>query len=375
MSSLRKTTAYKLLQAVREAAGRTVPAELRPPEAPGGHTPYTVAASEGPMRVLYYPPTGGSKQKTPIVFVYSLINRWYILDFLPGRSLLEYLTGQGHPCYAVDWGWPGEAERTKTMGDYVVRYIDVAMRTACEREGVEQATLYGYCMGGTMALAYAALRPARIKNVVAMAVPVDFHDSGLLSLWTRSKFFNVDALVDAYGNVPTWLMESGFRMLNPVSNVSKWRDLWKNRDRDGFVDVWRALEHWSSDNVPFPGEVYRQYVRDCYQNNVFHKSEMVIDGERVDLRSIEKPLLCITAKNDHIVPGTSATCLMDIVGSEDKTLFDFPTGHIGLSTSSKSPKKYWPEIHSWLAAHGEGAQHIEPIDHVEAAEHEQEAAL
>lgn len=336
-------------QAMLEAARRVLPVELRGHEAPGGHTPYEVVAARGPMRVLYYAPRGAVRHRTPVLFVYSLINRYYILDFMPGRSLIEYLTGQGHPCYVIDWGVPTIADRFKTWGDYTLGYVGLAMRAVREREGDERVHLYGYCMGGTLALAYAALRPEHVKSFVAMAVPVDFHDDGLLSMWTRPRFFNVDALVDAHGNVPTWLMESGFRFLAPLGNVTKWRDLWENREKEGFVSTWRAMERWSSDNVPFPGEVYRQYIRDCYQKNVFCKSEMVVDGERVDLGRIECPVLLVLASNDHIVPRASAIALEGAVSSTDRKLHELKTGHIGLSTSSKGATCFWPPISAWLA--------------------------
>lgn len=341
---------FQVANAVGDAIGRLVPAEIRGVDAEQGELPFEVVASAGPMRVLYYAPAEDvTPLRTPVVFSYSLINRYYILDFMPGRSLLEYLTGQGHPCYVIDWGVPTLADARKTWEDYAVRYIGLAVRTACQREGVEQAHLYGYCMGGTLALAHAALRPARIKSVVAMAVPVDFHDEGLLSRWTRPSVFNADAVVDAFGNVPTWLMESGFRFLSPLSNVTKWRDVWKNRDNDGFLQTWRRLEKWSSDNVPFPGEVYRQYIRDTYHHNAFCKGEMSVAGERVDLGNITCPVLAVLAEKDHIVPRSSAAALMEVVGAEDKTLMEFRTGHIGLSTSSKAPKAFWPAISGWLA--------------------------
>jgi len=282
-----------------------------------------------------------------VVFAYSLINRYYILDFLPGRSLLETLTARGHPCYVIDWGLAGAGERFKTWEDYTVGYIGLAMRTACALSGVAKAHLYGYCMGGTMALSYAALRPERVATFTAMATPVDFHDSGLLSRWTRPDTFDVDSIVDTFGNVPTWLMEGGFRFLAPIGNLTKWRDLWRNREKEGFVETWRALERWSSDNVPFPGEVYRQYIRDCYQRNALVRGEMRVGGERVDLGRLECPLLMVLAERDHIVPRASSAALLDVVDREP-TVLEFPTGHIGLSTSSRAPTTFWPPISEWL---------------------------
>lgn len=341
----------QIAHALKEATWRLVPTELRGSEREGGALPYEVVCERGPMRVLYYAPRGERRLRTPVVFVYSLINRYYILDFLPGRSLLETLTGRGHPCYVIDWGVAGPGERFKTWADYTLGYIGAAVRTACEREGSAQAHVYGYCMGGTMALSYVALRPERVKTVTAMATPVDFLDGGLLSRWTRPETFNVDSVVDTFGNVPTWLMEGGFRFLAPIGNVTKFRDLWKNREKDGFVDTWRAMERWSSDNVPFPGEVYRQYIRDCYQTNAFIRGEMVVDGARVDLGAITRPLLAVLAQRDHIVPRASAAALLDVVGTKNPTVLEFPTGHIGLSTSGRAAGTFWPPISDWLAGH------------------------
>ncbi len=346
----RRRPVLQVAQAMREALGRVLPTELRGSEPNVGHLPHQVVAERGPMRVLAYAPSGDAPLRTPVVFVYSLINRYYILDLLPGRSLLQAFTERGHPCYVIDWGVPGAADRFKTWADYL-GYIGLAVRTACARERTDAAHVYGYCMGGTLAAAYVALHPERVRTLVAMATPVDFHDEGLLSRWTRPTWFDPDAVVDTWGNVPTWLMESGFRFMAPMSNLTRWRDLWRNREKEGFVDTWRALERWSADNVPFPGEVYRQYIRDCYQQNAFRRGEMVVGGERVDLGRIRQPLLLVLAQNDHIVPRSSAAPLLDLVGSAEREVLELATGHIGLSTSSRAPREFWPPISDWLRDH------------------------
>lgn len=339
----------KIAEAVREAASRIVPAELRGPEASTGRTPHEVVRTHGPTRLLYYSPAGERQHKTPVLFIYSLINKYYILDFMPGRSIIEHFTQQGHACYVIDWGVPGVAEARKTLADYLLTYLGGAIKHICQAEQVDAVTLFGYCMGGMMGLMYTALRPERVQALATLATPVDFEVEGLLNTWTRTDLFNVDALVDAYGHIPTWLLEAGFRMLSPLSNLTKWRDLWQNRERDGFVETWRAMETWSSDNVPFPGEVYRQYIRDCYQHNLLMKGEMMIDGERVDLQRITCPVLSVLAERDHIVPVESGEKIVDLVGTEDVTVMTFKTGHIGLSTSGKGPTVIWPPMSRWVA--------------------------
>ncbi len=114
-----------------------------------------------------------------------------------------------------------------------------------------------------------------------------------------------------------------------------------------------ALEHWASDNVPFPGEVYRQYIKDCYQENNFFEGRMEVGSDTVDLGRIKCPLLSILADKDTIAPPESSLPLNDKVASTDKAVMRFPVGHIGLSTSSKGPKEIWPKVAGWIAERSE----------------------
>ena len=326
-----------------------------PPVAP---TPYRVLYTRGAMRLLHYdraaaPPA--RRHRTPILFVYSLINRHYVLDLLPGRSLIEFMVEQGFDVYAIDWGSAGVEDSALTWDDLLGGHLRHAVAWVLRASGARDLTLYGYCMGGTMALAHAALYPAPIRNFVAQATPVDFHEGGIFATWTRPEYFDVDALVDAYGNVPIDLMEAGFSMMAPIQRMTKWLEVFRRLDDPEFITTFLAMEHWASDNVPFPGEVYRQYIKDCYQENNFCNGRMQVGGRTVDLAAITCPLLTIVADKDTIAPPPSSEVLERLTRSKDYTLLRFPVGHIGLSTSSKGRKAIWPQIASWIAAHSEPA--------------------
>jgi polyhydroxyalkanoate synthase subunit PhaC len=315
-------------------------------------TPHQVIYTRGSMRLLRFA-SPNRRYRTPILFVYSLINRYYILDFLPGKSLIEFMVSQGYDVYAIDWGTPGSAEQRLSWSDFLGGVIRSAVRWTLRASGSPDLTLYGYCMGGTMALAYTALYPEGIRNFVAQATPVDFHDGGIFSQWTRPERFNVDALVDAYGNVPIDLMETGFSMMAPIQRMTKWLDVFRRIEDPDFVTTFLAMERWASDNVPFPGEIYRQYIKDCYQENNLCNGRMMIGGERVDLGKIRCALLSVIAENDTIAPPKSSEALSRLVSSTDKETLRFPVGHIGLSASSKGPKLIWPKIAGWIGARSE----------------------
>ncbi len=317
-------------------------------EPPVSPTPHTVVYTRGSMRLLRYA-APRRRYRTPILFVYSLINRWYILDFLPGRSLIEYLTRQGYDVYAIDWGIAGPDEQHLSWSELLGGHLRAALRWTQRSSGSEDVTLYGYCMGGTMALIYTALYPEGVRNLVLQATPVDFSQGGVYSMWTEPQHFDVDSLVDAYGNVPAYVLESGFWMAGPVQRITKWLEVFRQIDNPGFVTTFLALERWGADAVPFPGEVYRQYIRDCYQQNLLKQNQMEVGGERVDLGTIQCPVLNIIAEHDTIAPPAMSEPLAGLVGTKECETMRFPVGHIGLSASSKSPVKVWPGISAWVA--------------------------
>lgn len=319
---------------------------------PVNSTPKRVVYARGNMKLYRFEPAV-RRFRTPILFVYSFINRYYILDFLPGRSLIEFMTQQGFDVYAIDWGTPGAVEQDMTWDDVLGGFVEAAKRWVLKISGADDLTMYGYCMGGTMALAAAALHPSGVRNFVAQATPVDFSHGGIFTTWTDPEYFDVDAMVDAHGNVPIDLMESGFSMMAPVQRISKWFEVFRRLDDREFVTNFLAMEHWAADNVPFPGEVYRQYIKDCYQENNFFHGRMMVGRDRVDLGQLRCPLLTLVADNDTIAPPPSCDALLDVVGATDKTLLRFPVGHIGMSTSSKGPKLIWPKIAAWLGDHAE----------------------
>jgi polyhydroxyalkanoate synthase len=169
---------YPLLRPIIERASGV----REPPISP---TPHSVVYTRGRMRLLRYP-APHRRFRTPILFAYSLINRWYILDFLPGRSLIEFLTREGFDVYAIDWGVAGPEQQHLTWSDLLGDLVRQAVRWTLRASGSDELTLYGYCMGGTLALAYASLYPDGVRNFVAQATPVDFSHGGLYSLWTSN---------------------------------------------------------------------------------------------------------------------------------------------------------------------------------------------
>lgn len=329
-----------------------------------GSTPADVVHRENKWRLLHYRPKShrtspeGAEYKTPILLVPSLINRHYVLDLMPGRSFAEWLVAKGHDVWCIDWGTPADEDRYVSFDDVCETYLGRAVRKVARTSDSGKTHLLGYCLGGTLTTIFAAKHQEHLAGHIALAAPIDFHDDGLLSSWTRTGSFDVEKIVDACGNVPWQLMQGAFHLLRPTMNLSKAVYLVDRAWDDQFLDGFVAKETWAGDNVSFPGQAYLRYIKELYQDNKLISGEFALGGTPVHLEDIENPTLVLAFKHDHIVPLESAGVLVDKISSKDKELMELPGGHVGAVVSRKASERLWPIISGWLAERDEGATSV-----------------
>ncbi len=319
-----------------------------------GVTPAEVVWTENKWKLLRYRPATVT-HGAPVLLVPSLINRHYVLDLAPGRSVVEYLLGQGHAVYIIDWGKPGPEDRFLTLEDIVAGYIGRAVRKVAKEAPEGRVHLLGYCLGGTLAAIYAAYRPAQVASLTALAAPIAFGESGMLGAWTRSEGFDVEALVRATGNVPWPLMQAAFHMLRPTLGLSKLVHLVDRGHDDEMVQGFFALERWGNDNVSFPGTAYAEYIRQLYIDDALVQGGFRLGGEPVRLSSITCPTHVISFAHDIIVPSKSATALLGRIGSEHKQHTELGGGHVGAVVSRKACERLWPALSGFFRAHDAAA--------------------
>jgi len=313
-----------------------------------GTAPKELVYQEDKLKVYRYARPDPGSCRTPVLIVYALVNRQYMLDLQPDRSMIRNLLNLGLDVFIVDWGYPTKVDMYLTLDDYINGYLDNCVDAVRAASGCGQVNLMGICQGGTFSTIYAALNPKKIQNLVTLVAPIDFStNDGLLFNW--SKTLDVDALVDSYRIVPGDFLNSGFLMLMPFNlNIRKYVDMLDvMEDKDKLLNFLR-MEKWIFDSPGQAGECLRQFIKECYQGNKLVKGELEIGGRRVDLRNVTMPLLNIYASADHLVPPASTKPLNDLVGSEDKTLYEFKGGHIGVFVGSKSQKELAPAISKWL---------------------------
>lgn len=317
-----------------------------------GSTPHELVHAENKWRLLRYLPAEGAapapRHSHPILLVPSLINRHYVLDLMPDRSMAAWLVARGHDVFCIDWGTPGPEDRYLDLQDIVERYLGRAVRVATRLSG-HCPHLLGYCMGGTLAAVHAALHPERLASLIALAAPIRFDDEGLLTAWTKAPSFDIDALVDATGLIPWQLLQSSFHLLRPTSNLSKIVNLVDRAWNDPFLDGFFALETWANDNVSLPGAFYRAWIVDFYRHNRLWTGELMVGARPVDLAQVTCPTLAIAFEHDTIAPPASCEALIERVATADRQAVRLRGSHIGGTTSSSAEKNLWPLISRFCA--------------------------
>ena len=313
-----------------------------------GATPHSVAWTENKWRLLHFAPQR-PRFKTPVLLVPSLINRWYVLDLGPQRSLIEWLVAQGHDVFCIDWGTPGGEDRYLTWDDFAGRYVGRAVRVAARHGRTGSVHLLGYCLGGTLTATYAAAFPEQVQTLLALAAPIDFEHAGIMAQWTRTPTFDVASLLEAFGNVPWPLMQASFNMLRPTLRAAKTVALLDRAWDDEFLEGFLATEHWGHDNVSFPGACYARYIEDLYRANRLIHGGFQLCGRPAELAQIRMPTLALAFADDHIVPLASAAPLIDRIASKDKQLVVQDGGHVGAVVSKKASTRLWPVLSTFWA--------------------------
>ncbi len=314
-------------------------------------TPYDVIMTEGPVRLLRFRAEGEPKYATPLLMVFALVNRPYVLDILPHKSVVRQFLHKGFDVFMVDWGVPSQADRVKTLSDYVDGHLHRMVQRVLGLTGQDSLNLFGYCMGGTLSAMYASIYTDLVRNFIALAAPFDWsHGDSLLKVWTSEENFDVDKVVDTLGLIPPDFLGTSFNLLKPVdNNIRKWMGFYDRMTDEKFLEEFFAMETWVNDNIPISGAVYRDFVKYGLQRNLLVEGEFPLGDRKVDLKNLTCPVLNLVADSDHLVPCGQSTPLKEAVGSKDYQVLSTKAGHIGLAVGTKAHKEMWPAAAAWLA--------------------------
>ena len=320
-----------------------------------GTTPKDVVWRRGRSELWHYR-NDSVRFSPPLLIVFSLFSRSYILDLQPGNSFVERLLAAGFDVYLLDWGVPDERDAANQLEDYVDDYLPAAVERVRHLTGAEEINLLGYCFGSVLSLLYAAHHlDAPLRSLTVMTTPVDLQQLGPLTSVIGKDGLDVETMLDADGNLPPQIIHQAFQVLKPTAQLTQYVDLWERLWGEDYVTAHQAMAGWASDHIPLPGGVAKQLAK-MVQDNAIVNDTLVLGGDRVTLSAITVPFLTVLATRDHIVPEASAAPLIDLVGSPDKHELRLDAGHVGLLVGRGAAKTTIPTIIEFLIERSEAPQ-------------------
>jgi len=305
--------------------------------------------SEGTSRLLDCAPDADGQ---PVLFLPSLVNRSWILDLLPSRSLMQWLARRGFRPLLLDWGVPGEAEREFGIGDYVMRRLLPALSATARDRPIDLA---GYCMGGHFALAAATLAPERCRRIALIATPWDFSAATGMGAVLRQVAVGIGAdrlrqmlrlATFGAGGLPVDFLQSIFALLDPGLALAKFSRFAELPPDSEDARLFVAAEDWLNDGVPLAPKVAEELLVDWCLANATGEGRWKPNGRAVTPPRIPHPALVIGAEGDRIAPAESVRPLA--LGLQQAEWRQIRCGHIGMMAGSKAQALLWEPLADWL---------------------------
>ncbi len=316
-------------------------------------SPYQRTIKEAPViwqkgnaRLLDYGVHAKASANQPVVlFIPSLINRYYILDLEEERSLLRFLADQDVYPLVLDWGKPGDFEREFGCGDYVTEILNPAIdfiHTAAQ----QKITLAGYCMGGILALAAARLRPKLLAGLALFATPWDFYCKEFSPFIIDQHWMgSIEAMIESQQELPADVIHSLFYLTDPWIFEQKFRKFSNLQPESRAAKDFIALERWVNDGVPMTANVAKDCLLGWAQNNSLMKQKWKVGGKTIDPAAIRLPSLFAIPKNDHVVPFDCAITLRNSMrGSQ---VIHPGAGHVGMIVGTSAKRELWMPFAEW----------------------------
>jgi polyhydroxyalkanoate synthase len=320
-------------------------------------TPGKVIFQNELFQLIQYEATTEKVFKRPLMIVPPWINKYYILDLTPEKSMVKWAVEQGHTVFMVSWVNPDEKLAAKTFEDYMREGVLTAIDAVCEATGEKKINAIGYCVGGTLlsvALAYTAEKnDRRVGSATYFASQVDFRHAGDLRVFTdEAQIAAVERQMAEHGYLDSSKMAQVFNLLR--SNDLIWPYI-VNVYQKGKEPMPFDLLFWNSDATRMPAANHSFYLRRFYLQNDLSEGRLEIAGVKLDLKKVKVPVYTVATREDHIAPARSVFIGAQCFGGPVRFILA-GSGHIAgiIAPPAKSRYPHWTdgppegEIEDWI---------------------------
>jgi polyhydroxyalkanoate synthase len=306
-------------------------------------TPGKVVYRNRLIELIQYEPQTERVHAVPMLFSPPWINKYYIMDLAPEKSLVEWAVQHGHTCFMISYRNPDASLRDVTMSDYLREGPLAAMDAIEEITGAPEVNIVALCLGGTLAAATAAWLAARgekrIGSLTLLNTLLDFQGVGQLGVFTdEATIDRIEARIQRDGYLPAETMKSTFDLLRATDLVWNYvvNDWMLGKDPKPF-----DMLTWNSDSTRMPAAMHIEYLRKCYLRNELANGEMQLADERLDLGQVQQDAYLVTAEADHIAPWAAVLRGAGRLGGSVRFVLS-NSGHIAGVVNPPSPKsKHW----------------------------------
>lgn len=298
-----------------------------------------VVAQVGSAKLLDY---GGDGP--PLLCVPSLVNPSWILDFEPRRSLVRTLRAAGFRALLLDWGEPDEHERGFSLDDYVVLRLQPLVAALGG-----PVTLVGYCLGGTLTLALAALAPALVERLVLLAAPFHFDGYPEPRRAELAQFWRDHGpAAAALGALPMEILQLAFWSLDTDALAAKFLRFAAMAPDSLAARRFVMMEDWANSGPPLSAPSARQCFEAFFAENQPGAGGWRIGATLVDPASVVARALVVASRADRLVPHAAAAPVARRMPAA--TLLDLSVGHVGMVAGSQARRQLFNPLVAWLRA-------------------------
>jgi polyhydroxyalkanoate synthase len=312
-------------------------------------TPGAVIFRNRLLEVIHYAPTQPKVHAEPVVIITPWINKFYVLDLVPKKSMICFLLDQGLDVFITSWKNPDASMHDCSFDDYLTEGVQTIIDVARKFTGADKVHAAGYCIGGTALSIYMAWANKHYdKDAVPVAdwtlftTLVDFRKPGDIEIFideTSIRFMTEG--MDKKGYLDGAQMASAFRLLR--SNSLIWTYVvhgWLYGETPAPFDVL----YWNMDTTRMPYAMHSWYLRELYlHNRLIHSDALKVAGEPISLGRIVQPLYAVSAVDDHIAPWAQTYRINNFVIGPKRFVLS-SSGHIlGIINPVVTPPKrnFW----------------------------------